>query len=741
MMTIVTKLKEMGWYLSGSGIEDCKAEADSTNVNKIVETAKDTDLKDIGEGWLPADVNKGKCEQIQGPGVLQIQKIRNVTAPKDNEESNHAPRMLKLVLTDGQMNCNAVEMEKLERIGLDTCPGSKICLNGKVEVEHGFLKLYNRNVRFVGGRVDKMADNWELRKKLSRQARVFVGSEGGPPAFTPFGQKTKDKKPVAFKKETQNFKSLETQTKEKKSEDAEFEQQRKAIIAEALQAKEEGKSINFGGQKQIGQDKDIARIVEMGFSASQASHALQQSNGDVNQAIDGLLNNERKPGGGDLRRERDGRREIPSRDDRRERGGRGRGRDNSENEDGEKSLRPSGPATLFDFLETKIKPEKDAKDSKERPRNSQPLQSFDNSSNRSGDNRTYNDRREPPMKQSERNDNRYNNRKSEYQQNDRSERSKPSYDSDRAYKNNDRGGSSYNSDRSYKNNDRGGSSFDSDRSYRNNDRGGSSYENKRGQGYRSEKPDRLETDRGKDRGQQRPPSDKGGYNDRKGRENKAQRGNNSDQANRPRTAYQDRRQGNQQDYQQDRPRSEMSCQDTMQKSRNPQNQPASRENLDSAGNHFNKSNRYFQQPPPSLPQFNPDVPPPPLLQQYNNFVPNQGGLNASWKRGDRCMAKYWEDNKFYSAVVENIDPRYPTVVVHFLEYGNSEEVSLSDVRPDPQFMGSMGNQGPSPLPQQQYASKTAEDSKIRSMEFRRKWQDQDNKQQKLYQPPNQQPLY
>lgn len=71
---------------------------------------------------------------------------------------------------------------------------------------------------------------------------------------------------------------------------------------------------------QIGQDKDIARIVEMGFSASQASHALQQSNGDVNQAIDGLLNNERKPGGGDLRRERDGRREIPSRDDRRERG-------------------------------------------------------------------------------------------------------------------------------------------------------------------------------------------------------------------------------------------------------------------------------------------------------------------------------------------------------------------------------------------------------------------------------------
>lgn len=51
--------------------------------------------------------------------------------------------------------------------------------------------------------------------------------------------------------ETQNFKSLEVSTKEKKSEDDEFEQQRKATIAEALQAREGGKPINFGGQKQV----------------------------------------------------------------------------------------------------------------------------------------------------------------------------------------------------------------------------------------------------------------------------------------------------------------------------------------------------------------------------------------------------------------------------------------------------------------------------------------------------------
>ena len=55
--------------------------------------------------------------QVQGPGVLQLQKIRNVSAPKDNEESQYAPRLMKLVLTDGHITCSAVETEMLKDIG------------------------------------------------------------------------------------------------------------------------------------------------------------------------------------------------------------------------------------------------------------------------------------------------------------------------------------------------------------------------------------------------------------------------------------------------------------------------------------------------------------------------------------------------------------------------------------------------------------------------------------------------
>lgn len=42
-----------------------------------------------------------------------MQKVRNVSAPKANEESQGAPRMLKITLTDGHTNCLAVEMEQI----------------------------------------------------------------------------------------------------------------------------------------------------------------------------------------------------------------------------------------------------------------------------------------------------------------------------------------------------------------------------------------------------------------------------------------------------------------------------------------------------------------------------------------------------------------------------------------------------------------------------------------------------
>uniref|UniRef100_A0A182SJI7 Tudor domain-containing protein n=1 Tax=Anopheles maculatus TaxID=74869 RepID=A0A182SJI7_9DIPT len=53
----------------------------------------------------------------------------------------------------------------------------------------------------------------------------------------------------------------------------------------------------------------------------------------------------------------------------------------------------------------------------------------------------------------------------------------------------------------------------------------------------------------------------------------------------------------------------------------------------------------------------------------------------NWKIGDRCLAKYWEDSGFYTA--EITDTSKNTFVVHFLEYGNYEEVLKKDCIPIP----------------------------------------------------------
>jgi len=48
---------------------------------------------------------------------LQIQKIRNITAPTVRPESTTAPRMFKFTLTDGIQTVSAIEMDLLHGVG------------------------------------------------------------------------------------------------------------------------------------------------------------------------------------------------------------------------------------------------------------------------------------------------------------------------------------------------------------------------------------------------------------------------------------------------------------------------------------------------------------------------------------------------------------------------------------------------------------------------------------------------
>ncbi|XP_038165908.1 tudor domain-containing protein 3 isoform X1 [Arvicola amphibius] len=366
-------LSQAGWYLSDEGIEACTSSPGKVNINDIILIALNTDLRTIGKKFLPSDINGGKVEKLEGPCVLQIQKVRNVAAPKDNEESQAAPRMLRLQMTDGHTSCTAVEFSYISKISLNTPPGTKVRLSGVVDVKNGFLLLTDSNTTVLGGEVEHLIDKWELQRSLSKHNRSNIGTEGGPPPFLPFGQKCASNVQVDSR-ELDRRKTLQVSMPVKPTNDNdEFEKQRTAAIAEVAKSKEtktfggggggarsnlnmgavshrnrevlpkerpsKSESKHEGVYRELVDEKALKHITEMGFSKEASRQALMDNANNLEAALNVLLNsNKQKPVVGPPPRGR----------------GKGRGRSRSEDEEDLGNARPSAPSTLFDFLESKM---------------------------------------------------------------------------------------------------------------------------------------------------------------------------------------------------------------------------------------------------------------------------------------------------------------------------------------------------------------------------------------------------
>ncbi|XP_044749317.1 tudor domain-containing protein 3 [Coccinella septempunctata] len=210
-----------GWNISQQGfitISESNAIADK---NILLRNALNADLREIGSPVLTKEYNKNQISEL----VLQIQKIRNVAAPKANEESNAAPRMLKLTLTDGETFVQAIETSNIPFISREkTPPGSKILLQN-VRIQNGFLLLNQKNTKLLGGNVPHLFEKWELAKSVQHHSRN-IASADGPPAWVNFGFKVSN-----FGEEVKVTDS--GKTKEQVKENTEFENLRKDAIAEA----------------------------------------------------------------------------------------------------------------------------------------------------------------------------------------------------------------------------------------------------------------------------------------------------------------------------------------------------------------------------------------------------------------------------------------------------------------------------------------------------------------------------
>ncbi|XP_053659028.1 tudor domain-containing protein 3 [Anopheles marshallii] len=343
-MGLLEQLQEQGWYITQPGLDkllegEKNGSTANVDVKQVVKLALNTDLREYGGGALSSLAARGtKSETFEGHGVVQLVKLRNLGAPKVNEESKAAPRLLKLTVTDGQTQFVALEHEHIPSLSLNTPPGTKILLkNGPIRIIQGVMMLSEKNVQVLGGHVTALVEKWELSRTMAKFAKGgrLQFSASGPPPWIPFGQKIQQPVAAADK----DFKSLQPKEKEESTENTAFNALRNDAIAEATKL---GTKKTFGGGAKQMVDANVQKIMDKGFTEDQATHALKLTRNNVHRALSNLQRIEDRKqaqadsasGGGKVDGGKSG-------------GKRGFGK---RDDDAEMQSKPSGKVSLFEYF-------------------------------------------------------------------------------------------------------------------------------------------------------------------------------------------------------------------------------------------------------------------------------------------------------------------------------------------------------------------------------------------------------
>ncbi|CAH0560042.1 unnamed protein product [Brassicogethes aeneus] len=572
------------WHLSPAGINLITDNGNIKDRSQILKKALDTDLKEIGGSVLSKELTKDKTSKM----VLQIQKIRNISAPKANEESQAAPRMLKLILTDGETSVQAIELSTIQQISREkTAPGTKVLVNG-AKISSGFLLFNNSCVSVLGGKVPHLIERWELAKSVQKSNRQ-QGTTDGPPPWVNFGCK------IQAGDKNDAFKSLQPKTKDPNKDDTEFEQQRQKALAEA----------SSGAVKKVfgGRVKEQVQPV-------------------VNRNLNNNTNNNR-------RNER--------------RGFKGRNLEPREVDD--VPQKPLEKVSLFDFLETKLPVAESAPKGIEKPVQQFNYQksNYERKSDYKNAPRTSNSYSNAPS-------NGYNNfpkphepysNKKEYQYNNGynnyTKPNEPYHKKDfgnKDYGNKDFGNKDY-GNKDFGNKDYGNKDF-GNKDYGNKDFGNKDYGNKDFGNKDYGNKDFGNKDYGN--------KDFGGkdYANNQKREHKQPKPESHQQQN----------------HFNPKPQQEQKIEKNL-------NDIAGNMSRLSLGN-SNFASKIIRQQLNIAPNKKPE----------ENLVANNQESGELLAVGNECLAKYWEDGKFYNAVITAITPK--TYVVKFRGYDNIEEILKKD---------------------------------------------------------------
>ncbi|KAK4727552.1 hypothetical protein R3W88_032469 [Solanum pinnatisectum] len=162
----------------------------SYTVSSIESELLNMDLRSVGGKSLPDFSLLRKSSHIQGPKVLQISSVRDISRSNmaESSGSSNNRRLLRLKLTDGHSEITAIEYSHIPSIPDDVVPGTKVRLENKATVHSGIVCLNAKMITVLGGAVSSLYEEWQMNKKysgFSRSTLKVAHEDGtaGPPPF------------------------------------------------------------------------------------------------------------------------------------------------------------------------------------------------------------------------------------------------------------------------------------------------------------------------------------------------------------------------------------------------------------------------------------------------------------------------------------------------------------------------------------------------------------------------------
>nr|VZI37662.1 unnamed protein product [Spirometra erinaceieuropaei] len=314
---VATGLISPGWLVSDEYRKVLDGISSAADVQKhLVET----DMREYGVSWL--DSKKSKDVLIGEGQVLQVVRVRNIAISQAEEDfltssTDEGARLLKLVLTDGKTNISALDMDNSPKLSIETWPGTKIRLTGRVPIRCGFLLLRQNNFEVLEGCVEELYREWLLTKfdlleSLSLLSRRDSGQLVGkafqccpfhPQVASLYSPTFSDSENLSLSNKFNSIKQAMASTTKLNAQqpgDSDFEQKRREVVAQAQslpandQAVGSGHKFIPGGSKfalsraelASKRDHNLAELMAMGYSIAQASTALDATHNNLTKATD-----------------------------------------------------------------------------------------------------------------------------------------------------------------------------------------------------------------------------------------------------------------------------------------------------------------------------------------------------------------------------------------------------------------------------------------------------------------------